>query len=405
MASAAGVSCCMQPCTTESQESMSQCSLSTVCLVVALTVGFSNGLVASSRAAPHSNAKTARGRRLRSTIARVVESDKSSGEYFRRLTSAFQGDFDNYNQVVQDRQHGLTPGAGGGHEHIHCTLVPCPDFGDDANTRRSRWVLAAFYFNGNPRQIFRFRAYQLWAPHHDDVDDGSAVVRMKLNTLSPVLEQALRKRSEEPCSWWRTAWEVWSGEEKEEVHGDGINSWGQFRSALPSLVSPLQGCDVLWEEDWDAAKHSYLLGNEYGSDEVNDITAFCDTSFHATMEAGSDGAIVDSISMIPGQRILIKDELSLWEDEFWINDRGYDPDAETDSTNGNHDMPYVYGNRRGVPYKLERVSHIVSMAGAELNKRILHSRRRTSKSDELHWTLGGSHRTPEEYETKLKAIE
>lgn len=366
-----------------------------VCLVAALAVGCSDGLLAFSRVSPHSNSKTARQRStIVATIAREVDCDKSSGEYFRRLTSTFQGDFDNYNQVVLDRQHGLTPGAGGGHEHIHCTLVPCPDFGDDAegDTRRSRWILAAFYFNGNPQQIFRFRAYQLWAPDHDGMDDGSAVVRMKLNTLSPVLEQALRKRSEEPCSWWRTAWKVWSGEDKKKFHED-IIPWSQF---IPSLVSPLQGCDVLWEEDWDAAKHSYLLDNAYNSDESNDITSFCDTSFHATMEAGSSGAIVDSISMIPGQRILIKDELSLWEDKFWINDRGYDPDGETDSTNENQDMPFVYGNRRGVPYKLERVSHIVSTAGAELQV--------APVSGELQWTLGGSYRTPGEYEAKLKAI-
>jgi hypothetical protein len=83
------------------------------------------------------------------------------------------------------------------------------------------------------------------------------------------------------------------------------------------------------------------------------------------MEAGSKGAIVDSISLIPGKRILIKDELSLWKNEFWINDRGYDPDAvaeeevEVDeSRNGVGIMPFVYGNRRGIPYKLERVSCI-----------------------------------------------
>ena len=376
------------------------------CLVAALAVGCSDGLVASfsSPAAPASPySKTARCRRL-STTARgddSNDSDTSCGEYFRRLASTFQGDFDNYNQVVLDRQHGLTPGAGGGHEHIHCTLVPCPDFGDaddalEEHTRRSRWILAAFYFNGNPQQIFRFRAYQLCAP---DPEEVNAVVRMKLNTLSPVLEQALRKRSEDPCSWWRTAWEVWSGEERNEIHENGIHSWSQFqRSGISSLVSPLDGCDVLWEEDWDAAKHSYLLVNEYDSDEANEIPSCCGTSFHATMEAGSDGAIVDSISMIPGQRILIKDELSLWENEFWINDRGYDPDAETDSTNENQDMPFVYGNRRGVPYKLKRVSHLVSKAGAELQVA-------PKESGELQWTLGGPYRTPGEYEAKLKAIQ
>jgi hypothetical protein len=127
------------------------------------------------------------------------------------------------------------------------------------------------------------------------------------------------------------------------------------------------------------------------------------------MEAGSDGTIVDSISMMPGRRILIKDELSIWRDEFWINDRGYDPDNKLDDV---HDdvrwnaiddvvgMPFVYGNRRGVPYKLRRVSNFVD-ANVEdrepprLQVDIesgLHLRRDVVNSD-LEWTLGVSYRT------------
>jgi len=66
-----------------------------------------------------------------------------------RLLEWFQGDFDNYAQVFEDRKNGLLPRDGGGHEHFHCTLVPV--------TESSR--LAAFFFDGNPNRIFRFRYY------------------------------------------------------------------------------------------------------------------------------------------------------------------------------------------------------------------------------------------------------
>ena len=36
-------------------------------------------------------------------------------------------------------------------------------------------------------------------------------------------------------------------------------------------------------------------------------------------------ALVNS-TMIPGQEILIKDQLSLSQNDFWIHDRGYNPE-------------------------------------------------------------------------------
>uniref|UniRef100_A0A7S1ZWM5 F-box domain-containing protein n=1 Tax=Trieres chinensis TaxID=1514140 RepID=A0A7S1ZWM5_TRICV len=46
------------------------------------------------------------------------------GFFYRTLLRRFQGDFDNYVQVRRDHAGGLTPREGGGHEHIHCSLVP-----------------------------------------------------------------------------------------------------------------------------------------------------------------------------------------------------------------------------------------------------------------------------------------
>ena len=193
------------------------------------------------------------------------------------------------------------------------------------------------------------------------------------------------------------------------------------------------------DPNWDPEKHTYLYVDEYddkddtrGSSPPSDAASTTtrskkaqkdnddDEGLHATMEAGSKGAIVNSISLIPGKRILIKDELSLWKDEFWINDRGYDPDAIIDTGNGvgddeeyddeNNDarsssrMPFVYGNRRGIPYKLERVSSITSAIEETKKEDTLLLQRKIS-NQELAWTMGEDYREQAVYEDKLHALE
>lgn len=353
-------------------------------------------------------------------------SDSSSNEsdnYFRHLLSQFQGDFDNYHQVLRDRTHALTPAEGGGHEHIHCTLVPCPPPAITAqhSHQKDQWILAAFYFNGNPRQIFRFRMYKLISPHDDDDNNNNNMdgekVRMKLHTLSPEIEQQLRQYSDQPCTWWRETYAVWLN--STDV---GEDEWNTFQSVgIQQLVSPLVGCDILWDPQWDPEKHAYLNVDEYDNHVPSSASTAIhnsdDDGYHATMEAGSKGAIVDSISLIPGKRILIKDELSLWENEFWINDRGYDPDAvDDDNEAGNNEsgdvvgnMPFVYGNRRGIPYKLERVSCISTKNANEGKEDIMSSNqlllKRAVSKQELAWTLGEDFREQTEYDEKLRAVE
>ena len=358
-----------------------------------------------------------------------VAKDKTT-TYYDHLLLVFQGDFDNYMQVVQDRRHGLTPGEGGGHEHIHCTLVPCPHYYagndiDEENNQCQQWVIAAFYFNGNPHQIFRFRLYQLMPPPSENLP-----VRMKLNTLSPLLEKELRRCSEQPCVWWREVWNVWCKDNNEILQRNDetihAGEWSRFQTVgLPTMALPLEGCDVLWDPNWDPLKHSYLYTNDYGDDSYcGDSSATADAlvrpalpagkSCHATMEAGPAGAIVDSTSLIPGKRILIKDELSLWKDEFWINDRGYDPDGILDNQTGNAfdgvDMPFVYGNRRGVPYKLQRVSNFVDDAGNQQAAGPIFDidlglqMKRVIASSDFEWTLGENYRTPDVLREKMQKM-
>ena len=266
----------------------------------------------------------------------TCSSSKHEPSYYECLVKRFQGDFDNYNQVVEDRRRGLLPAEGGGHEHIHCTLVPCPKLGqiEGSSLDEEQWVIAAFYLNGNPKQIFRFRMYRMIPPQNANAGSESMKsVRLKLHTLDPELDQCLRGCSEEPWTWWNAAYSVWSDIDRPGADNNASVEpvqWQKFQSeGIFDMVSQLKGCDVIWDPNWNPSNHSYLYQDEYDESATPSDEMQPKEAFHATMEAGPDGVIVDSISMIPGKRILIKDELSLWENEFWINDRGYDPDADT----------------------------------------------------------------------------
>jgi len=237
----------------------------------------------------------------------------------------FCGDFDNYNQVLSDRQQGMLPREGGGHEHIHCTLVPVSKYER----------LAAFYFEGNPEKIFRFRFYEC----SSDGDGG-----MKLFTLDPPLEGKLRKEVN-PMKW-PDIFSDYDGDKKQE----------------------LTKCDVKWSPDPDPVQHEYALQAFPGRD-----------GHHAVMVYGE--AVVES-TMMPGMNILIRDQLSLWDDEFWIHDRGFDPAS----------MNFIYGNQLGVPYKLQRVCSVQDGERVVANK-------------DLEWTLGSSWRTEEQYQDKLEAVD
>ena len=265
----------------------------------------------------------------------AILNHKKNDLLWNTLLDRFQGDFDNYQQVQQDRQEGMFPKEGGGHEHIHCTLIPVSE-----NAR-----LAAFYFDGMPQAIFRFRYYHL-QPVYDNHQDLVAVDTI-LYTLHPQLETQLRLNSTEPLLWPEL-----------------------FRNFPAShRVTVLPNCEVRWSYQMDPIQHSYAAS--YTSSE--------EAGIHAIMVQGQ--AIVDS-QMAPGTKILIQDQLSLWPDEFWIHDRGYDPDDLT---------KFIYGNQRGVPYRLDRVTRIVN------DQRIV-------TSEDLQWTLGPSFRTPATYKEKLEAV-
>merc|ERR1719327_2458960 len=103
----------------------------------------------------------------------------------------FCGHFDNLAQVEADLAAGRTPREGGGHEHIHCHLqqLPMPTTHRFAEPT-TEYVLASYYFNGEPDKVFRQRIYAL-RPLAEDGQFGQCI-RMQILRLRPETEDALR---------------------------------------------------------------------------------------------------------------------------------------------------------------------------------------------------------------------
>jgi hypothetical protein len=269
---------------------------------------------------------------------RLSETSGDSLSLWECMIDRFQGDFDNYNQVVEDRRQHLLPREGGGHEHIHCTLISL------SKTVR----LVAFYLDAMPQRIFRFRYYELQPP----TSNGSKqTMEMRLYTLHPDLELLLRAQSEDPLSWPSI-----------------FESFEMDDSSLGPLqkVIPLPKCEVSWSVEMDDHQHAYAT------------SAMETDGVHAVMV--HDEAIVDS-QVTPGKKIRILDQLSLYPDVFYINDRGFDPETGA----------FIYGNQRGVPYRLERVTKC-----EQGERQVINS--------SLKWTLGSNWSEEAEYDEKMSVI-
>ncbi len=285
-----------------------------------------------------------------------------------KLLSDFQGDFDNYHQVYSDRQRGLLPRQGGGHEHFHATLIPIniqilpdslfPVETEEISEERCGAVIAAYYFDGMPSRIFRLRVYTLYWDENSDDEDG---VKMKLFTCDPSLEGKLRSKSASALEDWGDIIEKHVSESKGDM-----------------TFQEMERCDILWTSKPDAIRHQYL-------ESFSPATKTLETSepVHAIMVNDHEkGGVLLESQMMPGSYIRVQDELSLWENELWINDRGHDADSG--------DM--VYGNWDGVPYQMTRVARLNS----DLKREVV--------DGSISWTMGEAWRSEAEYESKMASI-
>ena len=262
----------------------------------------------------------------------------------------FTGEFDNYDQALDDRRRGLFPREGGGHEHIHASLrrlaagvprapgAPADEAVDDDELARALLALggardgdaaaaawlARYYFDGDPARVFRLRVYtlhvaaaalemRLWRP------DGAFDARARGARHAPGAVRALL----------REAAGLGGG-------GDGAPAAGLER---------LDGCEVFWRaRDGDG--------------------------FDGAMAGG--GCVVCSAPPppAPAREIDVRDQLTLTRAGISLDDRGFD------LASGRQ----LYGNWAGVPYAMTRVG------------------------ETLRWTLGPAHRSAEQYEARMAAL-
>jgi len=239
---------------------------------------------------------------------------------FKLFMNEFNGEFDNYDQVVVNKKLGLYPREGGGHEHIHCQLQTV------RNDDEFGVILAKYYFDGNPNIVFRVRLYEVNLV--DTSDKG--LLEMKIYRFYDETEVRLR--------------EVGYRADKIEWMREDMYEW-------------LAGCEVLWEMRPASMEESKLTENKVNALTLDpQVMKASEFSFLGYMAQG--GCTVFSPKVKGTIKIL--DDLFCGGNELWVNDRGF-----------NKDGGYIYGNQRGVPYKMKRVNE---------------------KNAHLIWTLGGGGR-------------
>jgi len=225
-------------------------------------------------------------------LARAARTpDDAPLELLDSFRERFQGHFDNEAQVRANDAAGLAPRQGGGHEHIHCVLreVSLAKQSSHGSANQAH-VLASYYFNGQPEAIFRERLYALETLPCDE--QFGRCVRMSIYKLRVSTTERLRA---------------------EGGVGSADVSFFSAEDVADSLR--VRDADVFWRRIGDR--------------------------FEGHMRTES----IDVVSERSGQLLRVRDDVALWDNSLWVNDRG--SDVETGE--------YVYGNIHGVPYKMQRV--------------------------------------------------
>lgn len=239
---------------------------------------------------------------------------------------------------------------------------------------------------------------------------------MKLWRLLPAVEARLRAVGYNLTSFDWSDHNHFEPMEREENDGSrrqrsqDAASTGKV-DGIVNVTERMFGCDIYWGRDVDAVSNSKKVPTGH----KNVGVSFGGSSTGAEVEVGAgvgavttgggdilqtavvaegeeDGEVPHFVGLmgeddngtwvssqnVDGLDILIKDDLKLWPHQLWVNDRGFD-------RAGN----FVYGNQRGVPYKMHRV--VVADGGS-------------SDVGPLEWTLGEGKRTKELYAAKMAAI-
>ena len=212
---------------------------------------------------------------------------------------------------------------------------------------------------------------------------------MRLWRLFPAVESRLRAQGYDLTSfdWGNDAppqqqQQRQLRQEKEGARSIGGASRTECGEHEDGVVERIIGCEVYWSRGGRAttigSKSDADGGVTGGLDGGNPAAASgaapteegMGAPFLGLMGEDDSGTWIKSQN-VDGLEILVKDDLKVWPDRLWVNDRGFDRGGG-----------FVYGNQRGVPYKMRRVV----AAGS------------------LGWTLGAEFRTKEMYAQKMAAI-
>ena len=227
-------------------------------------------------------------------------------------------------------------------------------------------------------------------------------VVMRLWRLLPPVETRLRAAGYDLTSF---GWRDTEAEANEPLAAAAAGGGGAAKSRGDAVAEHILGCEIYWSQHNDdvrcgggreeAARTPADDGVARGGEgrgsagvvdgtgsSIGDTAAAGDSSpsstavlpagasFVGLMGEDDSGTWVQSQN-VAGLEILVKDDLRLWSDQLWVNDRGFDRDGN-----------FVYGNQRSVPYRMRRVV----------------------APGPLAWTLGAEHRTKEAYAEKMSAI-
>lgn len=231
----------------------------------------------------------------------------------------FTGDFDNGLQINEERKNGIYAGESGGHEHIHCCIR-------QINTENNI-LLATYYFNGDPTKIFRTRIYSLQI--REPICERG-VIEMRILRLYEENERLLKETNFENLNL---------------LNNNDMYIW-------------LQGCEVFWERYRPSSSSS-----PNDDDIINDLCISDGDRYVGYMIGGGCELFSKDIN----GHIKILDDLLLTKNELWVADRGFDSNNK-----------FVYGNRKGIPYKMKRVDN------DDIN-------------DPLRWTVSRHAKPPQDY--------
>lgn len=165
---------------------------------------------------------------------------------------------------------------------------------------REGMLFARYYFDGNPSVVFRSRLYRVSVNEKSD----RGIVEMRIYRLYADTERLLRAAGYSAQS---PAWDD------------------------ADLCDWLRGCEVFWEryEPGEDDPGKRVLGIDGG------------TRFVGYMKGGGCELFSNEINA----KICVMDDLLLTNEHLWVADRAFDEEGN-----------FVYGNRRGIPYKMRRVT-------------------------------------------------